>query len=295
MKRTKKLQEQSDYEDLVWSDQDIDERASDYFSILLMAGKNKDTWKPLSRLLAYVGGSKRTQRYKRTELKKAVQNIQSIIAYFAPALTYSNIEVRSTEMELIEVGLTADVLEKIDIDEKTKIRLAIKELDRMLKKDNNQMDKGVRVRLQASLHLKYQSQTRISASTTIANNRGKFAKVSSLLDDKKISMKIMLYLRSHKFSINPKVLKNYIENEVFLSLEWRKDIYVDEHEREDVVQYRQTIFLLMMKELKPILLEYCDENFTKLLEKDIPSREKRHCVIIHDKTTLSADDDEKMG
>ncbi|CAG8850796.1 12867_t:CDS:2, partial [Racocetra persica] len=50
------------------------------------------------------------------------------------------------------------------------------------------------------------------------DNRGKFTKVSSLLDDERISMKIMSYLRSHKFSVNPKVLKQYVENEIFLSL-----------------------------------------------------------------------------
>ncbi|CAG8513111.1 27820_t:CDS:2 [Dentiscutata erythropus] len=250
-KYTKKPQEQSNYKDLVWSDQNIDERASDYFSILLIASKNKDTWKPLGRPLAYIG------------------------AYFAPALTYSNIvlaststcksltelhalmkvesievepigmestemkliEMRSTEIELTEMGSTADVLEKIDIDKMTKIWLAIEELDRMLKKDNNQMDKGRR--------------------NLPKDNCGKFAKVSSLLDDERISM---------KFSVNPKVLKNYVENEVFPSLE-----------------------------LEPILLKYCDKDLLKLLEKDIPPREKRHCVITHDKTTLSANDNEKTG
>ncbi|CAG8782765.1 8256_t:CDS:2 [Dentiscutata erythropus] len=50
-----------------------------------------------------------------------------------------------------------------------------------------------------------------------------------------------------------------------------------------------------MKELEPILLEYCDEDLTKLLEKDIPLGEKRHCVITHNEMTLSTNDDEKTG
>ncbi|CAG8782764.1 8255_t:CDS:2, partial [Dentiscutata erythropus] len=54
------------------------------------------------------------------------------------------------------VGSTADVLEKIDINEKTKIRLAIEELDGMLKKDNNQMDKGVRVLKQRQPYVRKQ-------------------------------------------------------------------------------------------------------------------------------------------
>ncbi|CAG8476094.1 11975_t:CDS:2 [Racocetra fulgida] len=79
---TKKL----DYENLddhIWSDKDIDERASDYFAVLLIAGKNKDVWEPSGRPSTYVRGSKRTLRQKKAELKKAAQNTQSITAYFA--------------------------------------------------------------------------------------------------------------------------------------------------------------------------------------------------------------------
>ncbi|CAG8626755.1 10224_t:CDS:2, partial [Racocetra fulgida] len=63
----------------------------------------------------------------------------------------------------------------------------------------------------------------------------------------------------------------------------------------DVVQYRQTVFLPMMKELEPILLEYCDKDLTILLEKDIFLREKRYCIIIYNETILSTNDDKKTG
>ncbi|CAG8832648.1 33587_t:CDS:1, partial [Gigaspora margarita] len=100
------------------------------------------------------------------------------------------------------------------------MRLAIEKLDGILKKDDNKMDNGVRVRLQASLQylwLRYQGQTRINASTTISSSLGwgdykaqyigtwaqnwikwqklskenhdKFTKVSSLFDNERISMK----------------------------------------------------------------------------------------------------------
>ncbi|CAG8582368.1 9727_t:CDS:2, partial [Dentiscutata heterogama] len=77
-----------DYENLdnhIWSDKKIDERASDYFAVLLTAAK----------------------------LKKATQNTQSITAYFAPTLMYSNVafalistcesSTASMEIEQIEV------------------------------------------------------------------------------------------------------------------------------------------------------------------------------------------------
>ncbi|CAG8731773.1 13083_t:CDS:2, partial [Dentiscutata heterogama] len=149
---------------------------------------------------------------------------------------------------------SADV--SVEIDKKTKIRLAIKELDRILKKDNNQMDKGV----------------------------------SSLIDDKRISMKIMSYLRSYKFSVNS---KEWLRKLRWECKEWKKYIYVDRHEQEDIVQYRQTVFLPMMKELEPVLIEYDDKNLTKLVEKNIPPEKKQYCVITYDKTMLVANNDEK--
>ncbi|CAG8846467.1 33154_t:CDS:1, partial [Racocetra persica] len=179
-------------------------------------GKNINDWKPSGRTI-YVGGSKRTQRRKKAELKKAAQNTRPITAYLPPALTSSNVasaststfglstelcaptevesiesesmEVESIEMELVESievelvesmeaelvesmktelvesmetelveSLEAELVESMEvelveptadasaeIDEKTTIRLAIEELDGLLKKNDNQIDKGVRV------------------------------------------------------------------------------------------------------------------------------------------------------
>ncbi|CAG8744111.1 6675_t:CDS:2, partial [Dentiscutata erythropus] len=245
------------YENLVWSDQDIDERASDYFAVLLTANENKNIWKSLGRPSTYVGGSKRTQRHKKAELKKAAQDIQSITAYFAPILTFSNIALASTstcgssmelhisvEMELVEmksvevesvemeseseIELTTmesavDVSAEKDIDERTKIRLAIEELNSMLKKDDNQIDKGVKIRLQGDYKAQYIG--------TWAQNWIKWQKLpkriarfgyNGLIPCYSQSLhfgQIISYLRSHKFSVNSKILKNFVENEVFPSLD----------------------------------------------------------------------------
>ncbi|CAG8848937.1 9581_t:CDS:1, partial [Racocetra persica] len=69
--------------------------SSDYFAVLLTAGKNINDWKPSGRTI-YVGGSKKTQRRKKAELKKAAQNTQPITAYLPPALTSSNVASAST-------------------------------------------------------------------------------------------------------------------------------------------------------------------------------------------------------
>ncbi|CAG8604023.1 15659_t:CDS:2, partial [Cetraspora pellucida] len=168
-KHTSGITNISDYknlDDLIWSNNNIDERASDYFA------------KPSGRPSMYIGGFKRTQRCKKAELKKAAQNIRSITAYLAPALT-SNIVLTSTsacelsiEIELVE--LKADV--SVKIDKKMKIKLAIEKLDVILKKDNNLINKGVKVRMQAALQYLqlryYYGQTKINASTTIASSLG---------------------------------------------------------------------------------------------------------------------------
>ncbi|CAG8832649.1 33588_t:CDS:1, partial [Gigaspora margarita] len=74
----KKSHVSCDYENLVWSDQDIDNRASNYFAVLLIASKN---WKPSSRPSTYIRGSKRTKRRKKVEQKKAAQDTRLITTF----------------------------------------------------------------------------------------------------------------------------------------------------------------------------------------------------------------------
>ncbi|CAG8655385.1 11917_t:CDS:2 [Gigaspora rosea] len=122
--------------------------------------------------------------------------------------------MESAELVLTKVESAELEVELLEVDEKTKIRLAIEELDRMLKKDNNQMDKGIRGR-------------EIIKHDVL---------ITSLIDNERI----------------------------------------------------------FMKELEPVLIEY-DKDLTKLVEKNIPSKKKRHCVITHDETTLVANSNEKTG
>ncbi|CAG8850209.1 26925_t:CDS:2, partial [Racocetra persica] len=69
--RANKHAKYANYENLddhIWSDNNINERSSDYFSVLLTAAK----------------------------LKKAAQNTRPITAYLPPALTSSNVALAST-------------------------------------------------------------------------------------------------------------------------------------------------------------------------------------------------------
>ncbi|CAG8844758.1 14113_t:CDS:1, partial [Gigaspora margarita] len=57
------------------------------------------------------------------------------------------VDVESVEVELVE-SMKA---ESVKVNERTKMKLAIKELDGMLKKDDSKIDKDLRVCLQALL------------------------------------------------------------------------------------------------------------------------------------------------
>ncbi|CAG8848680.1 11246_t:CDS:1, partial [Racocetra persica] len=64
--------EQDDYEqineklnDHMWVDEEIDERAANYFDILLSAGRNNNVWKTSGRPIVNFGDSERTLRRKK--------------------------------------------------------------------------------------------------------------------------------------------------------------------------------------------------------------------------------------
>ncbi|CAG8737054.1 1890_t:CDS:2, partial [Gigaspora rosea] len=80
----------------------------------------------------------------------------------------------------------------------------------------------------------------------------------------------MSYLRSHKFSVNLKILKNYVENEVFPSLGIeKKQPYARKQHGNGLENWDGN--------LEPLLLEYNDKDLTILIEKDIPPEEKMTC------------------
>ncbi|CAG8838051.1 33975_t:CDS:2, partial [Racocetra persica] len=70
-------------------DEEIDEKAADYFDILLSAGRNNNVWKTSGKPIVNFGDSERTLRRKKAVLKKAAQNIQPITFYLSSALAYS--------------------------------------------------------------------------------------------------------------------------------------------------------------------------------------------------------------
>ncbi|CAG8799115.1 27963_t:CDS:2, partial [Gigaspora margarita] len=244
------ITKESDYENLdkyIWSDKEIDERASNYFA------------ESSGRPSTYARGYKRTLRQKKAELKKAVQNIQSITAYFASTFMYSNIVSASTST--CESSMALIKIESIEVEPMEAEPMEVEPIEAE-PIDVELMDMEL-----AELGL---TEVELSEQKLPKDNHGKFTKVSSFIDDERISIKIISYLRSYKFSVNPKVLKKYAKNEVFPSLGIEN--------KTTILQYRQTIFLPMMKELEPVLIKYDNKDLIKLVEKNILSEKKQHCL-----------------
>ena len=76
-----------------------------------------------------------------------------------------------------------------------------------------------------------------------------------------------------------------------LGFNWRdvrKGVYVDGHEREDVVGYRQNEFLPQLAALRPSLVEW--DAKLKRVPKELPNGEKWKVFVTHDESTFYAND-----
>ncbi|CAG8812468.1 33205_t:CDS:2, partial [Racocetra persica] len=297
--------------------EEIDERAADYFDILLSATVLKKTAQNIQPITSYLSSATPHSLAPNTTstcaLSDAValiqsaeenreKNIEGIIEGIMEGNTERNMEenrerimkriveenteenTEENRERIIEGNTEENIeenagesIEKNIANEKARMKLAIEELDNLLKKDDGYIDKG----------------TKLKWRRLPKNNRGKFIKVVSLIDDERISLKIMSYLRSHKFSVNPKVLKEFVENEVFLSLGIKKKTTISERTVSTWLNKLEWHYKEWKKE--PLLIEYDENDLNKLVEKNIPPNEILHCVITHDETTLAANDDKKTG
>jgi hypothetical protein len=77
-----------------------------------------------------------------------------------------------------------------------------------------------------------------------------------------------------------------------LRFSWRrvqKGIYVDGHERADVVQYRQEVFLPAFEEIRPFLVTWGEEGRI-VMSQNLPPGQKPLVVVTHDESTFNAND-----
>ncbi|CAG8460955.1 13903_t:CDS:2, partial [Cetraspora pellucida] len=102
----------------------------------------------------------------------------------------------------------------------------------------------------------------------------------NLLHNKFVSLQLAAYLRTQKFKATPELVKNYYDQHILPRLNirpvqhisvWTVRVYVDEHERPDVVAYHQT-FLEEIVQLDQLMSKWLDQDYgfwdsAKLLEQ----------------------------
>ncbi|KDN45007.1 hypothetical protein RSAG8_05180, partial [Rhizoctonia solani AG-8 WAC10335] len=144
------------------------------------------------------------------------------------------------------------------------------------------------------------------------STQGKGALHHSLLLDEDVRNRILSYLRSLNMGeVTPKRLMNEVNGTIFPALGivkrisestalrwiWRlgykptpysKGVYMDGHERSDVVEYRKK-FLNEIKALEPFVQQY-DDKTAEPLPLDLPPGVQEHVFITHDESCIHANE-----
>ena len=80
-----------------------------------------------------------------------------------------------------------------------------------------------------------------------------------------------------------------MKREGFRYIAYAKGVYADGHEREDVVQYRQNLFLPMLHSLRGHLVEYETDRLDTEVTKELGGK-PRTVLVFHDECTFIAND-----
>ena len=96
--------------------------------------------------------------------------------------------------------------------------------------------------------------------------------------------------------ISIRTARRWLHREGFRFAEHRKALYFDGHERPDVVEYRQKVFVPQMKEHRCRIVEYVVGDVEKEKIKPVENYVERHLVLVsHDESTTQANDGMKKS
>lgn len=88
----------------------------------------------------------------------------------------------------------------------------------------------------------------------------------------------------------------WLHREGFRFIEHRKALYFDGHERSDVVEYRQRVFIPQMKQHRRRIVEYVVGDVEKEKNKQVENYVERRLVLVsHDESTTQANDGRKKS
>ena len=89
--------------------------------------------------------------------------------------------------------------------------------------------------------------------------------------------------------IKPRTARRWMLREGFRYTKHQKGVYVDGHERPDVVEYRQKVFIPTIRSYQPRIIEYEIGNCTQEVAK-VSSNERPIVIMFHDESTFQAHD-----
>ena len=78
-------------------------------------------------------------------------------------------------------------------------------------------------------------------------------------------------------------------------MQYKKALYFDGHERPDVVDYRQNVFLPAMARYQSRIVEYTGDNLDEEVIKNLPPGVRKLILCPHDESTMQSNDGPKGG
>jgi hypothetical protein len=103
-------------------------------------------------------------------------------------------------------------------------------------------------------------------------------------------------LISYNKSIDRTLTYNWLLWLGFYKSEVKKGVYIDRHKQEDIVAYRQEVFLPLMAELDSYTRQYLerDDGTWQVIKPSLPLGVKRHVMYFHDKSCFYGHDYKKI-
>ena len=112
-------------------------------------------------------------------------------------------------------------------------------------------------------------------------------------------LKLELFPRIHVKAmqgVSIRTARRWLHREGFRFTEHRKALYFDGHERPDVVEYRQSVFIPEMKQHRRRIVEYMVGEVGKERKKPVENYVERRLVLVsHNESTTQANDGKKKS
>lgn len=146
---------------------------------------------------------------------------------------------------------------------------------------------------------------------------GKHVKISSILDSEDVQLQLTAYINEHEGMVKARTIRQWLQTTLSPSMNieanvqeqtvqrwlnklgynyerWKRGLYKDGHEREDVVEYRAR-FLAQMQQFEEKMPVFEGEDMNVIKMPSLGSGEKLHILVVHDEWIFHANDADNYG